>query len=87
MPNAPGLPPRPRPAASTRPRASTTERGYGYAHQKQRARLIELYPVCQRCGNDWSRHLHHRDRNPFNRSPDNVEMICEACHEREHAGQ
>lgn len=85
MPDAPKLPPI-RPQTAPRPRAggTTTQRGYGWAHQKQRARLIALYPVCQRCADGWSEHLHHIDRNPHNRADDNVEMICARCHDREH---
>jgi len=87
MPTAPKLPPI-RPTA-TRPatRPSTTARGYGVAHQRQRARLIALYPVCQRCASAWSEHLHHRDHNPHNRADSNALMLCAACHQREHAGK
>ena len=82
MPNAPRNLPRP-PVTSPR-RGSTTARGYGWAHQKQRARLIKERPVCERCRDGWSKELHHRDRNPFNRDDSNAEMICEACHLKEH---
>lgn len=83
MPFAPGLPPRP-PRHAAAPRESTEARGYGSSHRKVRARLIALYPLCQRCGLDWSVHLHHRDRNPHNRAPTNLEMLCERCHQAEH---
>jgi len=68
-------------------RGSTTERGYGHDHQKQRARILRARPICERCGAAWSRHLHHRDRDPFNRADANVEALCRECHEREHAGE
>lgn len=84
MPNAPGLPPI-RPRCVPRPRKTTTERGYGWAHQQQRERLIAQHPICQRCGDDWSVHLHHRDRDPFNRADSNVELLCHGCHEKEHS--
>lgn len=86
MPTAPGLPPQP-PKHTPRPRLSTTERGYGTAHRRVRAAMIAAHPVCQRCGLDWSVHLHHKNRDPFDRSPANLEMLCVACHEAEHRGR
>jgi 5-methylcytosine-specific restriction endonuclease McrA len=86
MPSAPKIVPL-APTHTPRPRGTTSERGYGHAHQKQRARLIALHPLCQRCGEDWSEHLHHKDRDPFNRAADNVEVICEHCHQVEHGAR
>lgn len=86
MPTAPGLPPRPATPSPRPTRGTTTERGYGHEHQKQRARLLKLFPICQRCESDWSYHLHHLDRDPFNRHDSNAEMICEPCHRAEHGG-
>jgi 5-methylcytosine-specific restriction endonuclease McrA len=86
MPDAPKLPPRPV-AAIAAPRASTAARGYGHAHRKQRARLLRQQPLCQRCEDAWAVHLHHKDRNPFNRAASNVEMLCERCHQAEHDGR
>lgn len=84
----PQLPPNlPRPAAARRRpdrRGSTTARGYGWEHQRQRAELLAAHPLCQRCRQRWATDLHHRDGNPFNRSPDNAEAVCEACH---HGGE
>lgn len=83
MPDMPGRVPN---FGSNRPpRRKTSERGYGTDHQRQRAELIRKYPLCQRCGSDWSRQLHHIDRNPNNRHPDNLEMLCKRCHQIEHA--
>lgn len=31
-------------------------------------------------------HLHHKDRNPFNNSLDNLVFLCEKAHDAEHAG-
>lgn len=86
MPNAPGLPPL-KPKHTPPPRGTTTERGYGNDHQKQRKILIARHPVCQRCGEDWSEHLHHIDGNTFNRDAGNVVMLCERCHQAEHQGK
>ncbi|MBN9522610.1 hypothetical protein J0H58_29495 [bacterium] len=86
MPNAPRILPL-QPNRAGRPvRASTAARGYGSAHRRQRERLLKAHPLCQRCGQNWSTHLHHRDRNPFNRDDANAEMLCEPCHQQEHAG-
>ena len=60
------------------------ERGYGHDHQKQRKVMIARSPVCQRCCDAWSEHLHHIDGDPFNRDPSNVVMLCEECHQAEH---
>ncbi len=87
MPNAPKILPL-KPNRAGRPaRGSTTARGYGHVHRIQRARLLELFPICQRCSDGWSAHLHHIDRNPFNRADKNAEMLCERCHQAEHAGR
>jgi 5-methylcytosine-specific restriction endonuclease McrA len=85
MPTGPSLPPI-KPTCSKPKGKTTTERGYGTEHERQREDLLRRFPLCQRCGNAWSYHLHHKDRNPFNRSPDNVEVLCVECHQAEHAG-
>lgn len=66
--------------APVRRRKTTTERGYGSEHQRQRERLLKERPLCQLCGKAWSTDLHHIDRNPFNRADDNALMVCEPCH-------
>lgn len=85
MPTAPRIVPI-KPQHTPRPRGSTTERGYGTAHQKQRKILLARHPLCQRCGQDWSAHLHHLDHNPHNRDESNVVVLCERCHQAEHRG-
>lgn len=76
-----------RPRHATRPRGTTTARGYGHDHQKARARHLAVHPICQRCVNAFSTDLHHRDGNTSNRSPENLEALCEQCHHGEaHAG-
>ena len=75
----------PRPNRSGRPRrGSSTARGYGWEHRRQRAELLADTPLCTRCRDGWAVELHHRDRNPFNRDPSNVELLCERCHHQEH---
>jgi hypothetical protein len=79
MPHAPKRVPI-KPERPGRPRLTTSQRGYGAEHVRQRARLLEERPICEICCSDWSSDLHHKDRNPFNRNDSNALMVCEACH-------
>jgi hypothetical protein len=48
----------------------------------KRNRCRRLYPVlgpCQRCGKP-ARDRHHKDANPGNNDPSNVEILCRSCH-------
>ncbi|VTR95230.1 HNH endonuclease OS=Desulfarculus baarsii (strain ATCC 33931 / DSM 2075 / VKM B-1802 / 2st14) GN=Deba_2594 PE=4 SV=1 [Gemmata massiliana] len=83
MPFAPKNLPRPPRRYGPR-RGSSTERGYGWEHRRQRAELLAQNPLCTRCREAWAVELHHRDRNPFNRAPSNVELLCKGCHDQEH---
>lgn len=40
---------------------------------------------CERCGSTHRLCRHHKDRNCWNNSPDNIEVLCGSCHCREHA--
>lgn len=47
----------------------------------------KAFPWCQRCG--WKEepailHVHHKDRNRFNKAPSNFETLCPTCHVLEH---
>lgn len=64
--------------------ASSTSRGYGVTHRKQRLQVLAEQPICARCGAAWSEQLHHKDRNPQNRQRSNVEGLCGPCHRKEH---
>lgn len=59
-----------------------------------RERALRLFPsICGRCGKEFSGKtlkeltVHHKDHNHDNNPPDgsNWELLCEYCHEREHA--
>jgi 5-methylcytosine-specific restriction endonuclease McrA len=39
---------------------------------------------CVRCGLTQSLHRHHKDRDPSNNDPANVEILCVPCHAAEH---
>lgn len=87
MPTGPTPLPGPRRKKPGRRRELTTEqRGYGTVHRKARAALLARHPVCQRCEDKFSEHMHHRDRNTFNRAASNLEALCADCHRAEHAG-
>jgi hypothetical protein len=45
-----------------------------------------MYPAlaCQTCGGITILQRHHKDRNPANNEPDNVEILCNPCHAAEH---
>ncbi len=51
--------------------------------------LAERPPICERCGrkpsNPKNLHIHHKDQNRDNNSPDNLEVLCSTCHNRTHA--
>jgi len=51
-----------------------------------RARCEKRYPVkqCELCGNtrtgNKNLHRHHRDKNPLNNEPENIQILCQHCH-------
>lgn len=46
----------------------------------------KMYPAtrCERCGGTRILQRHHRDRDPTNNQPANVEILCLGCHVEEH---
>lgn len=44
--------------------------------------------ICERCGgteeNPKLIHFHHKDRDEWNNTPENVEVLCMSCHMKEH---
>ncbi len=62
-------------------------------HQRA-SRLYERPDACQRCGEPAREtrsnaviHIHHKDRNPLNNEPTNIEFLCPPCHRLEHGQQ
>lgn len=46
--------------------------------------------VCNRCSRviaDTRLYVHHRDENPLNNEPDNLETLCGKCHQTHHQGK
>jgi len=48
-----------------------------------RARKIAHALTCERCGKS-AKHVHHKDREPTNNKPENLESLCTKCHALEH---
>ena len=48
------------------------------------ARNIKGPGSCERCGKPDALDVHHRDENPLNNSPENLERLCRGCHTRHH---
>lgn len=40
--------------------------------------------VCNRCGKSGRNHVHHKDKNPRNNQPTNLETLCPSCHKIAH---
>ncbi|TES91739.1 MAG: HNH endonuclease [Candidatus Cloacimonadota bacterium] len=40
--------------------------------------------ICQECESTDTIQIHHRDRNPFNNSLENLDILCRLCHSRKH---
>lgn len=57
----------------------TISGGYFVTHRKN-----PKCGVCEVCGEVGYTELHHKDRNPKNWLPDNVEELCMICHKRRH---
>jgi len=39
---------------------------------------------CEICGSTENLELHHKDRNPKNNDPSNIQLLCRKCHRRIH---
>jgi 5-methylcytosine-specific restriction protein A len=66
-------------------RGTATERGYDWQWQKARKWKLRESPLCERCIKPRPAELvHHRDRNPRNNAQENLESLCQYCHEIEH---
>jgi 5-methylcytosine-specific restriction protein A len=70
-----------------RGRGTATERGYNATWARLRKMKLNADPLCERCppGRDVPAVLvHHRDHNPENNEWDNLESMCDPCHDTEH---
>ena len=61
------------------------EERYYYSNPHSLQKLIKRRDVrCQDCGSHNNLEVHHRDRNHFNNSDDNLILLCKPCHAQEH---
>jgi 5-methylcytosine-specific restriction endonuclease McrA len=66
-------------------RGTTTERGYGTAHQALRLQVLaEQGGLCAWCKRVWGTDLHHLDHDSHNQARSNLVVICERCHQDYH---
>ena len=74
----------------SRQRVHQILRGGDAAWKKLRAETIrDADALCAKCGFDgrWELgklHVHHRDEDPSNDNPKNLEVLCTACHKEKH---
>ena len=52
---------------------------------RRQAQYLYAAKPCADCGLQQRRmHRHHIDRNPINNAPDNIRVLCSACHAKHH---
>lgn len=56
----------------------------GNSGRKAAQRATRGLLSCARCGGEKTLQTHHKDRNPLNNSPENLEKLCQACHTEDH---
>ena len=61
-----------------RNRETATRRGYDRRWQKIRRITLSRFPLCV-CNRPASE-VHHKDGNPKNNAPDNLQSLCKPCH-------
>jgi 5-methylcytosine-specific restriction protein A len=75
-------------AAYEAQRGTATERGYDSNWHRVRTMKLNADPLCERCllkGHDVAAVLvHHKDRNRRNVQWENLESLCDPCHDDEH---
>lgn len=54
------------------------------ARGRKQARSIKPRVACERCGGTHRLEVHHKDENPTNNDPANLEVCCLWCHRKEH---
>jgi len=67
-------------------RAPAHRRGYNSTWRKVRAAKLRHHPLCEECERQGrtieAAEVHHKDENPMNNEPSNLESLCRSCHER-----
>lgn len=49
-----------------------------------KARQVKPREKCETCLTEKNLHVHHKDRNPANNSPENLSVLCASCHLKLH---
>lgn len=63
---------------------------YDYLNSKEWADIrLDMYEIkgnkCERCGNKQQLEIHHISyKNIFNEEPEDLELLCRSCHQKEH---
>ena len=70
-------------------RGSAASRGYDARWQKIRQLKLLRDPLCERCLPQAVQAVlvHHKDGNPRNNNRDNLESLCNTCHEKHHGNR
>jgi 5-methylcytosine-specific restriction protein A len=69
-------------------RGTTSQRGYGSAYQRQRARYLREHPTCITCGQPATtvHHVNHDASTPAGLDQRRWQPMCLTCNSREAAG-
>lgn len=54
-------------------------------HNSRRQSAKQKKPQCERCGKTGRLHVHHKDENPLNNAPANLQTLCGSCHRLVHS--
>lgn len=60
------------------------------SYSKVGRQRLQLHPFCERCQkslsgvNKYQWCTHHKDHDRTNNNPDNLEVLCKSCHQKEH---
>lgn len=47
-------------------------------------KVYKRKPICERCGSTDNIHVHHKNRDRDDNSDENLEILCQSCHMKEH---
>lgn len=71
-------PPAPAPVRTSKQRVVKSR------HKARRWMRANIPRECRRCGYTGGCTVHHRDGDPLNNAPENLEWLCRRCHDIEH---
>lgn len=69
-------------------RVSSSKKGYNRSHYRLRKMIMSEQPICNAKGcNELGIELHHIDGDSWNRSRNNLVMLCKSCHSKKTASE